>query len=159
MQKGACISECGLYRYWLSRMWGDGLPYITWIMLNPSKADATKDDPTIRKIVAFSKKWGYGGIYVANLFAFRATDPKKMKLADDPIGSENNRHIVDVSSNRMVVAAWGTNGTYKGRDREVIDIIYIHCYKLKCLGITKAGHPKHPLYVPNNTELIPFRNK
>lgn len=93
MDKGAIISGCGKYRYSLWRTWDKKLPKVMFIMLNPSTADAYEDDPTIRRCINFAKSWGYGGIVVGNLFAYRATNPKKLILIDDPSGSANHHYL------------------------------------------------------------------
>lgn len=134
------------YRYQLTREWGDG-PRVLWVMLNPSTADAEKDDPTIRRCIGFSKAWGYGGLTVCNLFAFRATDPKKLRGVIDPIGPENDRHIFEASSVAdMTIAAWGGNGhlmdraTYVGR----------RLTRPHALNVIACGCPVHPLYQPKH---------
>jgi hypothetical protein len=147
---GATFSPCGRYRYTLDRRWGDG-PLMTWVMLNPSTADAEKDDPTIRRCIAFAKAWGYGGLTVTNLFAFRATDPADMRAAADPVGPYNDRAILDACRGRVAVAAWGVHGEYKGRALAVCRMIDQESNGLRCLGVTKDGHPKHPLYVAGTT--------
>lgn len=88
----AGISECGTYRYWLCREWSPGLDSLVWLMLNPSTADATQDDPTIRRCMGFARRWGYGGITVVNLYAYRATNPRDLLTAADPVGPENDRY-------------------------------------------------------------------
>lgn len=155
MEKDALISDCGRYRYWLTRTWGTLRP-ACFIMLNPSTADASVDDPTIRRCIGFAKAWGCSGITVVNLFAFRATDPKKMKAVNfDAIGPENDRHIkICVASAGITVCAWGAHGGFLGRDQEVKKIARSAGSLItQCLGRTKDGYPKHPLYVPNSAKL------
>lgn len=153
----AHLSECGKYRYWLSRVWNEALPLTCWIMLNPSTADATEDDPTIRRCMKFAQKWGAGGIYVVNLFALRSTDPKLLAQSLDPIGLDNDRCIMCGCAVWLaVVAAWGVNGVFMGRDRQVTQMLAECGVQLKCLGVTKHGHPRHPLYVPSAQELIDY---
>lgn len=124
-----------------------------FIGLNPSTADETQDDPTIRRCINFAKAWGFSGVYMANLFAFRATDPKVMMQADDPIGRDNDAWLRTLSSSAsLVVGAWGVGGSYMGRDREVCQLIGA----MDCLGLTKGGHPRHPLYVRADVELVDF---
>jgi hypothetical protein len=119
MKRSAYISPCGAYRYSLSREWAPG-PACTFIMLNPSTADADIDDPTIRRCIGFAKAWGFGGLAVVNLFAFRATSPKDMQSAAEPVGPANDAAIADgVGLSTIAVAAWGVHGTYRGRDLEV----------------------------------------
>lgn len=141
---GASISTCGLYRYGLFRRWDDGEGVAVFIGLNPSTADAEKDDPTIRRCVAFAKAWGCSRLDMLNLFAFRATDPGVMKKADDPVGPLNDAYLEMAKSARFVVAAWGVHGTHLGRDKVVRAMLP----NLSFLRLTKDGHPGHPLYLP-----------
>jgi hypothetical protein len=154
MKNAALFSPCGAYRYRLSRAWADG-PTAAFVMLNPSTADATKDDPTIRRCIGFAKREGCGGLVVVNIFAFRATSPADMRAADDPIGPDNDEHIMDalVDADGPVVAAWGSLGSYRGRDH---DVRLLTDVPLWCLGLTKAGAPRHPLYVKGDAPLLPF---
>jgi hypothetical protein len=145
----AVLSDDGLYRYSLLRRWGTGTS-VTWIMLNPSTADATVNDPTIRRCIGFTRLWGHDAIRVVNLYAFRATNPDALRTAADPVGPDNDGHIrraVDDAS--LVVAAWGahtgaTRRAYRLRFQLVLPD------RMCCLGVTKGGHPRHPLYVPNS---------
>src|SRR5438309_1547537 len=93
MKYSATISNCQQYRYRLSRCWDESLPACMFIMLNPSTADAKVDDRTIKRCMAYARAWGYGKLYVGNLFAFRATKPKNMKAASDPVGPNNHHHL------------------------------------------------------------------
>lgn len=125
-------------------------------MLNPSTADATQDDPTIRRCIGFARDWGYGSLKVVNLFAFRATDPSILEGAADPIGPENDRHLVETCQQAdLVVAAWGNYGRLLGRDRQVVALLASHS-EIMCLGSTKCGNPRHPLYVRGDTQPMPF---
>lgn len=145
---GATISECGVYRYRLWRKWGDGKS-VCWIMLNPSTADGSKDDPTIRRCIGFAKDWGYAGIVVVNLFAFRATNPQELREVSDPVGPENDNTIIEVAkSSQLVVAAWGVWGDILGREKRVVEMLRNRGVRLMCLCETKGGHPRHPLYFP-----------
>jgi hypothetical protein len=147
------FSPCRTYRYTLWRQWLGGEGYAMFIGLNPSTADETSDDPTIRRCIAFAKSWGYGALCMTNLFAFRATDPKVMMAADSPVGEENDKHLLESSHYAgVVVAAWGAHGTYKGRDAEVHALLPT----LHCLRLTAGGHPGHPLYLPKMLMPIPF---
>lgn len=141
----AHFSEDLQYRYFLSRNWDDTLPAVTFIGLNPSTADATLDDPTIRRCVAFAKRWGGGAMWMVNLFAYRSTDPARLKTVVDPVGTENDKWIdFAVSQAKIVVAAWGNHGSLLARSTSIASR---HGSKLKALEITQAGMPKHPLYV------------
>lgn len=149
---GAIISACGLYRYRLSRYWSTGKTAV-FVMLNPSTADATQDDPTIRRCIGFARREGCGGLVVVNLFAFRATSPDDMKAAADPVGPENDAHIRAVTSaaDGPVIAAWGAHGSHGGRAAHVRGLIGA---PLWCLSKTKAGAPGHPLYIKGDAPLI-----
>jgi hypothetical protein len=141
----AYLSEDRVYRYLLTRSWGRG-PAVYFIGLNPSTADEESDDPTIRRCVGFAKSWGFDSMVMTNLFAFRATLPQDMKAAPDPIGPENDIILQALGSLGTVVAAWGTDGGFKGRDRQVRAMVP----NLHVLRLTKDGHPAHPLYLPAN---------
>lgn len=130
------------------------MPLVAFIGLNPSTADETADDPTIRRCVAFAKRWGYGGLVMLNLFAFRATDPRDMRSAASPVGPENDDHLRAVAAEAaLVVAAWGVGGSYFGRDFRVRRLMGDG---LMALGFTKSGQPRHPLYVKADATLVPL---
>lgn len=143
------------YRYRLNRTWDESRPPVCWVMLNPSTADAETDDPTIRRCMGFARDWGHGGIVVVNLFAWRATDPRKLCMAGDPVGPENDRHIIDACAGELVVVAWGTNAP-AARASEVLRLIKDNALMIRHLGKTKGGHPRHPLYVPATQPLLPW---
>lgn len=144
MNRGAYISACGRYRYSLWRQWAPG-PQVAIVGLNPSTADATLDDPTIRRCIGFARSWGYCGIIMLNLFAWRATQPRDMMAAEDPIGPDNDRVLCEAHRRAaLTVAAWGAHGTYGGRHNAVREMLP----KLHYLRLTKDGHPSHPLYLP-----------
>lgn len=159
IEGGACIDITGKYRYELDRMWNRDQPFYCWVMLNPSTADAMKDDPTIRKCISYTFKWGGGGLVVVNLFAWRATFPKQLRLIPDPIGADNDRsieRIVGLKTVAEVVCAWGNDGAYQNRDKAVMEIILKHRVP-KCLAISeKTGQPKHPLYQKGDLKPIPY---
>jgi hypothetical protein len=143
MQRSALFTEDKVYRYSLSRVWDNSKPYVLFVGLNPSTADENKDDPTIRKCINYAKYWGYGGLRMANLFAFRATLPIDLKQANKPVGIDNDRHIESLSKGAdMIVIAWGNDGSYLGRDKEVLKLIK----NPMCLNINKSRQPSHPLY-------------
>ncbi len=123
-------------------------------MLNPSTADAERDDPTIRRCAGFARSWGFGGMTVVNLFALRATDPARLRRARDPVGRDNDRHIAAAASAGLVVVAWGVHGRLGERDRAVLALLS-GC-RPGCLGTTRGGHPRHPLYLPAATRCRPF---
>jgi hypothetical protein len=154
MLRSADLSLDRVYRYDLVREWDREKRQLVWIMLNPSTADAMVDDPTIRRCIAFSKVWGYGALRVLNLYALRATDPAELAKHPDPIGPDNDWHIKTVANSwggRDVVVAWGTKGGK--RAGEVLGLL---AKPPMCLGLTKDGHPRHPLYVKGDTKPIPW---
>lgn len=163
------LSPCRLYRYTLWREWRlpHGLPYplplhaasefAMFIGLNPSTADETQDDPTIRKCVGFAKRWGYGALCMTNLFAFRATSPKDMRKYPRPIGEDNLITLVQLGQQAgIVIACWGVNGCFNHRDRYVESVLKAEGVKLHYLRLTKGGQPEHPLYVPYEVTPTPY---
>lgn len=149
---GAVFSPCRQWRYTLWRRFTPNAQLermCVFIGLNPSTADETQDDPTIRRCIQFSKDWGFAGYVMLNLFAFRATDPKDMKAVADPIGEQNNEAIFQVTRGAgRVVAAWGNHGLYRYRSVFVREMLPDATYHL---GLTKSGQPKHPLYLRRDT--------
>ena len=169
MKTDAIISDCGTYRYRLSRKWdGPNVKPCVFIMLNPSTADASKDDPTIRRCINFAKSWGCGELIVVNLFAFRATSPKDMMAADDPVGPENMTHVKEAvdyalhgheawpDGKGMVVCAWGANGNFMGQDQTVLGWVESEQAEPMALAFTKNGQPRHPLYLKSDSQPMPF---
>jgi hypothetical protein len=154
----AVFSEDRVYRYRLTRRWGDSGTHAVWLMLNPSTADAMADDPTIRRCISFTKAWDLHGLTVVNLFALRSTDPKALKGHSDPVGPANDRFIREaIHPWSVVVAAWGVHGALNGRGAQVIASLAADGIEPACLGVTKFGHPKHPLYVPAATKLMQYQ--
>jgi hypothetical protein len=114
-----------------------------FIGLNPSTADEIEDDPTLIRCMNYAKSWGYGGVCMANLFAFRSTNPEVMLKANDPVGQDNDRWLVELSQKAgLVVAAWGNSGSFMGRSHQVKQLLS----NLHCLKMNKSGEPAHPLY-------------
>lgn len=155
----ATFSESMAFRYTLSRVWDGRRPACCFVMLNPSTADENILDPTVRRCVGFAKAWGYGSLWVLNIFALRATDPEELyRVAFDPVGPHNDFYIREViQRSQCAVAAWGVHG--KLRDRGAAVAAQIHRLipgGLCCLGMTKDGHPRHPLYVSGSQERVPF---
>ena len=144
MERGAVFSPCRTYRYALHRKWGQGACAL-FIGLNPSTADEKRNDPTIRRCIGFARSWGYDGLVMANLFAFRATQPADMKLAADPVGPDNDATLCQLAKDAgVVVAAWGAHGAHLDRGAQVRAMLP----GLHHLRLTKDGHPGHPLYLP-----------
>mgnify|MGYP000942962828 CR=1 FL=1 len=152
MKMDAKLSDCNTYRYYLTRQWDETLPYVNFIGLNPSTADATIDDPTIRKCMKYARNWGYGGIIMTNLFAFRSPYPEELfKYQGDKIGSKNNDYLKKGSMEAKIsIAAWGDNGTHDERGAAVMRLID----NLYCLKKSKVGQPRHPLYLKG--DLMPI---
>ena len=131
-------------------------PALLWIMLNPSTADETEDDPTIRRLRGFSRRLGYGNFTVVNLYALRSTNPRGLWVAEDPVGPDNDRTIADdaftsVIDDAPIVAAWGAHARPE-RVAEVLALPHLAA-RLHCLGVTKSGAPRHPLYLPGDAPL------
>lgn len=158
MRRAAFISECRRYRFTLDREWSGGLNLLV-CMLNPSTADADVDDPTIRRLIKFATRAGFGSLRVVNLFAFRSPDPSVLRQADDPVGIANDYIIGDSiayqnANNCPVLAAWGAFSLAAERARKVMGLV--EGTNWVCLGTTKDGHPRHPLYVPGKQPMVPF---
>lgn len=138
-----------IYRYVLYRIWSRDKPKVMFIGLNPSTADESIDDPTIRRCRNYAFDWGYGGLIMANLFALRATKPKIMKSHIAPIGPENNNWLESLARDaEVIIAAWGVNGSHLGRDKAVLGFMP----QMRHLGLTKKGFPRHPLYLKADTK-------
>lgn len=146
----AVFSADSKYRYRLHRTWDAGAASVLFVMLNPSTADATQDDPTIRRCVGFAKRWGYGRLLVGNLFALRATDPRCLLDEPDPVGPQNDEHLrVMMDEARIVICAWGAHKLAHGTTRESA-VKALLGPSLWALGRTAAGAPRHPLYMPKD---------
>jgi len=127
---------------------------IAWIGLNPSTADEFTLDQTLAAVCRYSRKWGFTQVVMLNLFAFRATDPRDLKRATDPIGPENDKHLqAEVCSADRVIACWGDYGRFLARDRQVSDVLGV---PFQCLVINRSGAPHHPLYLKSRIKPKPF---
>ncbi|MSR32228.1 MAG: DUF1643 domain-containing protein [Gemmataceae bacterium] len=156
MKRETVFSPCRKYRYSLWRQWDKSNPsFALFIGLNPSTADEVNDDPTLRRCLAFARKWGHGGLCLVNLFAFRAASPAVMQQQADPVGPKNDTWIAlwGKKANR-VVACWGIHGSFAERDKEVIPFLGKEIY---CMGRTKSGQPRHPLYLKASQRLQKFQ--
>lgn len=155
MQRFAEFSDCKNYRYSLSRIWEAERPKVLYIGLNPSSADALQDDPTIRRCIQFARSWGYGGMSIVNLFAFKHHDPKYLMKVKKPVGELNDDFIREhLQSHDNTVLIWGNHGAFQNRATEVLQWIK----KPLCIKINKSGQPAHPLYLKKNLKPIPFKN-
>lgn len=158
VHRGASLSNDGLFRYTLVRDWTRSGPYLTFVMLNPSIADAQQDDPTIRRCVGFARSFGFGALRVVNLYAYRATKPADLWLAKDRTGGDRNEDTLREVGLRarhgdVLIAAWGAHAK---ADR-VAEVLALPGWdRLKALGVTKSGAPRHPLYLSANSPLTPW---
>jgi len=155
MEKSAIISSCEKYRYELVRSWASNRP-CCFIGLNPSTADASDDDPTIRRCIGFARDWGCGSLIMTNLYAYRATNPQDMfkarKLGTDIVGPRNDEFLESVmDSGGLIVAAWGAHGNDSLKGKDLIQTGLLHH-----LGLNKNGSPKHPLYLRKDTQPQPY---
>lgn len=159
----ARISDCGRYRYELWRDVQQSLDApggcVLFVMLNPSTADATEDDATIRRCIGFARDWGFDALAVGNLYAYRATNPRELGRVNDPIGPENNDALFDLTRQASeVVCAWGASPfARESRIEYVRSILWATAKRpAKCLGLTSGGQPRHPLRLASETELIEY---
>lgn len=146
MNSGAHFSRCRRFRYALWREWDARLPRVMLVGLNPSTADAARNDPTIRRCIGFARDWGFGAVWVLNLFAFRATYPGDLKAAVDPVGPRNDEWIRRVARDvKRVVAVWGNDGSFLDRSMQVRGMLGDG---LEVIRLNAGGEPAHPLYLP-----------
>ncbi len=144
----AVYSPCELYRYSLTRTWDAMGARVNFLMLNPSTATEVQNDPTVERCERRARALGFGSFRVTNIFAFRATDPQVMRDAYDPIGPENDTAILEaVHWAGRVICAWGIHGAHLQRGPEVFHMLKNREVPLFHLGLSKAGHPRHPLYI------------
>lgn len=167
MKKDAWLSQDRKHRFTLTRIWDEDLPAFIVIGLNPSTADETEDDPTIRRCIGFAKREGCGRLLMLNLWSYRATDPRDLRRVSDherapAVNRENVRLAIGREMERrgaIVVCAWGTHGEFKQEAEALRKVLssplnFTECPKLMCLGMTAAGHPRHPLYLRSDAPLI-----
>jgi len=152
---GAVFSKNRKHRYALWRVWDSKKPPAMFIGLNPSTADETENDPTVTRCIERSKQMGHGGLLMGNIFAFRATDPDVLLVARDPVGPETDEWLLHMARKAsVIVAAWGAHGKHLDRGRTIVELLRGH--PLMCLGQTKGGHPKHPLYLAYSLRPVPY---
>jgi len=178
----AAFSRCGRYRWWLRRQWREEAATLLFIGLNPSSADGSRDDPTLRRLIGFAGAWGYGAVEVVNLFAWISADPEGLRRASEPVGPRTDAWIrsrvrqLQRSHAAAVCAAepavdrqgepletrlplwlgWGNGGGWQGRDHQMRLLLARLPVRLLCLGQTASGQPRHPLYVASGRPLLPF---
>lgn len=144
----AIYSDCQKYRYALTRVWDETGRRVHFIMLNPSTATEIQNDPTVERCERRARALGFGAFRVTNIFAWRETDPKKMRAAQDPVGPDNNGAITDGCAwADQTICAWGAHGDHLNRGAEIRELVSGTATELFHLGLTKHGHPKHPLYI------------
>lgn len=142
--KGAVISSCEKYRYQLWRIWDEDKPKVMFLMLNPSTADEEDNDPTLRRCIGYANSWGYGGLYIGNLYAYRTKDRSKLNYAENPTGDDNHRHLIEMLSKcDKIVCAWG-NG--EGQPKKIFD----NFSDLHYLKLNDDATPTHPLYLKSD---------
>jgi hypothetical protein len=161
VENTADISDCGKYRYWLTRCWDRSRPPLMFIMLNPSTADANVDDPTIRRCIHFAAREDCGGIAVVNLFAFRAKSPGDLPKQFDPFGPRNQGYLMQAlmrsgPHNMKIVCAWGGMKFAQSYAEDFRLLVERENVPVWCLGTNDDGSPKHPLYLKNEQPILPF---
>ncbi|MFT7595099.1 MAG: hypothetical protein ACI8R4_002425 [Paracoccaceae bacterium] len=153
----AVYSDCERYRYSLTRSWDPQGRKALFVMLNPSTATEVQNDPTVERCERRARTLGFGGFQVTNIFAWRDTDPRAMRAATDPVGPENDAAILAGTNwADQVIAAWGTHGAHLGRGAQVQALLRATKAPVSHLGLTKGGHPKHPLYIAYAQQTQPW---
>lgn len=148
---GAAFSRCRRWRWLLWRCWERSRPVANFLMLNPSTADELRLDPSCTRARNYAERWGYGGVLITNIFAWRATDPEEMKAARDPVGPENDSAIVHAARGAaIVVCAWGNHGRFLGRSAAITARLRANGIRLHALRVNAGGEPAHPLYLPGD---------
>ncbi len=161
VEAAATYSPCGTYRYTLEREMEPtltskiGAYRVVFVMLNPSTATETVDDPTVRRCQLFARRWGYDLVTVANLYALRSTDPKALKTHPEPVGPDNDRVLLRLVEHprNLIVGAWGVNAE-ETRVKQFVDFAQSAERAVWALGKTKNGAPRHPLYVKSDAQLV-----
>lgn len=158
-KRTAIFSPCRKWRYHLQQVWDPNRPNLLWLMLNPSTADETQNDPTVERCETRARMWKYGGVEIYNIFGFRATDPKNMKLQDDPVGPDNDKWMAEFavkSQQTLAIAGWGNHGGHNNRNHDVLKILRANNGNVKALKINASGDPKHPLYVGYSQRTVDY---
>lgn len=158
VDSGATFDSSQKYRYNLWRTWNECRKRAAFVMLNPSRADVTYNDQTIRSCISFANLLGYGSLEVVNLFAYRTPDPLELRAVKNPVGKQNDEYIMEVCERAdVIILGWGNHGSLLGRSEKVLTMLNSNeHYKIRCLGETKLGHPRHPLYLKHTMSLQPF---
>lgn len=155
--RAAGIDPTGTYRWWLTRRWGESGAWCNFLMLNPSTADGSGDDPTIRRVIRFARDWGFVGVVVTNLFAYRATDPDRLRTAPDPVGRFGDQAISNAAElSAYTVCAWGSNPKAADRAKVVLGMLREQNTDVRALRVARSGAPWHPLYLPAATTPVAY---
>lgn len=145
----AVYSECERYRYSLTRIWEPDGKRVLFVMLNPSTATEVQNDPTVERCERRARHLGYGAFRVTNIFAWRATDPRDLRKAAEPVGPDNDTALIEGATwANDIIAAWGVHGAHQARGEMVAKVLKAQQTPLYHLGLSKHGHPRHPLYLP-----------
>lgn len=146
------------YRYTLKRQWFPSENFVMFIGLNPSTADETRNDPTVRRCIDFAQRWGFSGMVMMNLFAFRATAPRNMKQQTEPIGEKNDFYLLENALNaKKIVACWSQHGSHLERSAAVVALL--RAFDIYAFKLAGNGQPYHPLYLPKTLEPFLWRRK
>ncbi|MFP7174948.1 DUF1643 domain-containing protein [Priestia filamentosa] len=157
MITGANLDETRVYRYSLWRIWDETKPRVVFIMLNPITEGETKDNPTVRRCIAFAKEWGYGSLEVVNLFSYRASTPEMLKKAKEPVGASNEQFLLQAANRaERIVLAWGIHGAFLKQNEKVLTLL--KSYPLYALGVTKERHPRHPLFMKKSAKPLLYNS-
>ena len=155
-ESGAVFSSDNRYRYGLWRNWNPHGRQVLFIGLNPSTADHEQNDPTIRRCIGFARNWGYDGVLVGNLFAYRATRPEDLRKASKPVGPDNQEWLLKLAAAaELVIACWGNEGSYLNQDQSIQPLFH----EIHCLKVNSTGTPAHPLYLKKFLRPIPYQFK
>jgi hypothetical protein len=157
LERTAIFDQTGQYRYQLTRRWQNHGPNVAFVMLNPSRANAQQDDPTLRACIQFAQRWEYASLAVVNLFGYCTAQPAVLKTVADPVGPDNDDYLLSIVREAdRVVLAWGNGGSWVGRDRTILTLLRPYQAKLSYLQINRSGQPRHPLYINRSLSLQPF---
>ena len=157
----ASFSPDRRYRYWLESKLGGGDGVCMFLMLNPSTADETKSDPTVTRCKGFARTWGYGALWVCNIFALRSTKPAALIESHDPTGPQNDGHILKYARDAdRIVCAWGNHGLHHDRGERVLRMLEDDGLsgRMCHLGLTGRDQPRHPLYLRASTLPVGFQD-
>ena len=174
VRSNAVFSDCGRYRYWLERIWNPEKPILPWVLLNGSTAGSVRNDRTVSRVIGFTRRWEFGGLWLVNLYAAMATKPGDLFAMDENVGPRNRHYVqktmrdawqcaqeLSDAPELTVIAAWGIHGARGEQDRRVLDWINRASVpvRLQCLGLTRRGYPRHPLYCAADTARVNYNGR